>query len=69
MTGLLVFIVVEKLFSLSDDEDTNETIDSNLSTNINSVNNNHKDLGKVTNFINGRLDKGTNHIQVNITYN
>jgi len=62
LAGLLVFIIVEKLFSLSDDDD-NETIQNKMSTDINSVNNNHKELGK-TKCDNGTMAKGKNHIQI-----
>jgi len=65
LAGLLVFIVVEKLFSLSDDEETDETVDNKVLTHLNSVNNNHKDIGKE---INGGLVKATSHIQVNYAY-
>ncbi|XP_026804494.1 zinc transporter ZIP13 homolog [Rhopalosiphum maidis] len=61
LAGLLVFIIVEKLFSLSDDD--NETIPSKMSTDINSVNNNHKELGK-TKCGNGATAKAKNHIQI-----
>jgi len=61
LAGLLVFIIVEKLFSLSDDD--NETIHNKMSTDINSVNNNHKELGK-TKSDNGTIAKGKNHIQI-----
>ncbi|XP_001949211.1 zinc transporter ZIP13 homolog [Acyrthosiphon pisum] len=63
LAGLLVFIIVEKLFSLSDNEDTDETIHKKVSTVINSVNNNHKDLGKTTKCIDV-VTKGKNHIQI-----
>lgn len=68
LAGLLVFIVVEKLFSLSDNEEPNEIAKRKISTTINLVNNNHKDLGNVTKCNNGVMDKGTNHIQVNDAY-
>ncbi|CAI6361933.1 unnamed protein product [Macrosiphum euphorbiae] len=63
LAGLLVFIIVEKLFSLSDNEDTDETIHTKVSTDINSVNNNHKDPGKTTKCIDV-VTKGKNHIQI-----
>lgn len=60
LAGLLVFIIVEKLFSLSEDE----TIDEKVLTGLNTVNNNHKDLGKSTKCSNSLLEKETSHIQV-----
>lgn len=68
LAGLLVFIIVEKLFSLSDDEESDDIVKRKVSTTINLVNNNHKDLGKETKCNNGVLNKGTNHIQVNYAY-
>lgn len=64
LAGLLVFIIVEKVFSVSSDEETNEIAIKNMSVDINLVNNNHKDLGKETKCNNGILDKGKSHIQV-----
>lgn len=56
------------MFSLSDDEnDENETVHNKVSTDINSVNNNHKDLGK-TKCDNDVIAKGKNHIQVSFNY-
>jgi len=63
LAGLLVFIIVEKLFSLSDDNEIIETIHNKVSTDINSVNNNHKDLGK-TRCNSDVVTKAKNHIQV-----
>lgn len=63
LAGLLVFIIVEKLFSLSDENEENETVHNKVSTDINSVNNNHKDLGK-TKCDNDVITKGKNHIQI-----
>jgi len=67
LAGLLVFIIVEKLFSLSDDNETNETIDNKVFTNTNSVNNNQKDLRKPIKCNNDVVAKGKNHIQVSYT--
>lgn len=64
LAGLLVFIVVEKLFSLSDDEETIETEGEKLSTDINSFNNNHKSSEKVTKYNDNILFKATSHIQI-----
>lgn len=69
LAGLLVFIVVEKLFSLSDDYKSNEIIDKKNSVHINSANNNHKDSGKLTKCNNGATVKESSHIQVNYKYN
>lgn len=60
LAGLLVFIIVEKLFSLSEDEITDEKV----LTGLNTVNNNHKDLGKAIKCNNSSLEKETSHIQV-----
>lgn len=65
LAGLLVFIVVEKLFSLSDNEETIEIDNEKMSTDINSFNNNHKNSEKMTKYNNNILFKATNHIQVN----
>lgn len=65
LVGLLVFIVVEKLFSLSDNEETIEIEDKKISTDINSFNNNHKNSEKMTKYNDNILFKTTSHIQVN----
>lgn len=65
LAGLLVFIVVEKLFSLSDNEETIEIDNEKMSTDINSFNNNHKNSEKITKYNDNILFKATNHIQVN----
>lgn len=65
LAGLLVFIVVEKLFSLSDNEETIEIEDKRMPTDINSFNNNHKNSEKMTKYNDNILFKATSHIQVN----
>lgn len=67
LAGLLVFIIVEKLFSLSDDEEANEIIDKMVSSDSNMINNNLKDVGKATKCNNGVLNKAKSHIQVSYT--
>lgn len=64
LVGLLVFIIVEKLFSLSNDVETTETTKINLSTDISLVNNNIKDLKKAVKCDNGILDKGKSPIKI-----
>jgi len=65
-----VFIVVEKLFSSSNDDEIVETVNPNAAYSlINSVNNNHKDLRKESECDNGILGKEKNHIQVSYTFN
>ncbi|VVC39235.1 Zinc/iron permease [Cinara cedri] len=62
LAGLLVFIVVEKLFSSSNDD---EIVDIKaVYTNINSVNNNHKDLKKESECDNSISGKKDHHIQI-----
>jgi len=68
LTGLLVFFVVEKLFSVSDDEEIIETFDRKVSTKINSINNN-KDLAKLTKCDDNMAVKAKSQIRVNYTFN
>lgn len=65
LVGLLVFVIVEKLFSLSDNKETDDN--TNVSTDINAVNNNLKDVGKWTSCNGNVLTKATAHIQVYYT--
>lgn len=63
LTGLLVFFVVEKLFSISDDEETIETFDRKVSTKINSINNN-KAFAKLTKCNDNMAVKAKSQIRV-----
>lgn len=67
LAGLLVFIVVEKLFSLSDDEETTETTDKMVSSDTNVINNNLKEVGKATKCNGSVLDKA--RTQIRVSYN
>lgn len=71
LTGFLVFIVVEKLFSAAPKKETPETIDENVSTDMNNVNNNHKDSEMLNKSNNGMLNKNatTIHVRYNIPCN
>lgn len=62
LAGLLVFIVVEKLFSLTNDDESDDT--NVVYTRINTVNNNHKDQRKESKSDSSILGKEKNHIKV-----
>lgn len=64
LTGLLVFFVVEKLFSVSDDKETIETFDKKVSTNTNSINNNKDSEKLIKRNDSNMLVKGKSQIQV-----
>ncbi|XP_050534779.1 zinc transporter ZIP13 homolog [Daktulosphaira vitifoliae] len=67
LIGLLVFIVAEKLFSLSDDEaddNNDDTIIINNSVAITNVNNNHKDLASIEKLNNKLVEKEKQIIKI-----
>lgn len=66
LAGLLVFIIVEKLFSLTNNDESDDI--HSVYTHINSVNNNHKDLRKESDFDNGILGNEKSHIQVSYIF-